>query len=109
MAYKVVEALYMEEGREQELGRFLDLVALGIVADLAVQQDDTRYLLQRGLEVVRETTRPGLGKLMQNSGVEAAHLNDEDIGFQLGPRLNAVNTAGPGHSGRGRDLLDEMW
>ena len=60
MAYKVVEALYMEEGREQELGRFLDLVALGIVADLAVQQDDTRYLLQRGLEVVRETTRPGL-------------------------------------------------
>ena len=46
---------------------------------------------------------------MQNSGVEAAHLNDEDIGFQLGPRLNAVNTAGPGHSGRGRDLLDEMW
>lgn len=90
VAYKVVEALYMEAGREQELDGFLDLVALGIVADLAVQQDDTRYLLQRGLEVIRETARPGLRKLMQNSGVDAAYVNDEDIGFQLGPRLNAV-------------------
>jgi single-stranded-DNA-specific exonuclease len=90
VAYKVVEALYKEAGREQELARFLDLVALGIVADLALQQDDTRYLLQRGLEVLRKTTRPGLRRLMQNSKVEAAYLNDEDIGFQLGPRLNAV-------------------
>ena len=90
VAYKVVEALYAKAGRDSELERYLDLVALGIVADLAIQQDDSRYLLQRGLEVLRKTERPGLQALMENSGVQAEFLNDEDISFQLGPRLNAV-------------------
>ena len=90
VAYKVVEALYTEAGRAQELEPFLDLVALGIVADLAVQEDDSRYLLQRGMRVLRSTERPGLQELMKNGGVEAEFLNDEDIGFQIGPRLNAV-------------------
>ena len=90
VAYKLVEALYAKAGREGELEPYLDLVALGIVADLAIQEDDSRYLLQRGLEVLRQTERPGLQALMENSGVQAEFLNDEDIGFQLGPRLNAV-------------------
>ena len=40
-------------GRAEEAESFLDLVALGIVADLALQTGDTRYLLQRGLRVLR--------------------------------------------------------
>jgi len=90
VAFKLVEFLYTEAGRAPELEQFLDLVALGIVADLAVQEDDSRYLLQRGLEVLRKTPRPGLQELMKSGRVEAEFLNDEDIGFQIGPRLNAV-------------------
>jgi len=90
VAYKLVEALYEEDGRGDELEAFLDLVALGIVADLAIQRGDARYLLQRGLEVLRQTERPGLLAIMAHGRVEAAFLNDEAIGFQLGPRLNAV-------------------
>ena len=90
VAYKVIEALYQRVGRAQELESFLDLVAVGIVADLASQVGDCRYLLQRGLEVLRETNRPGFLALMANAGLEAAWINDEQIGFQLGPRLNAV-------------------
>ena len=90
VAYKVIEALFALAGRGDELDECLDLVALGIVADMAMQVADTRYLLQRGLEVLRETTRPGLLALIDNAGVQQALINDEDIGFQLGPRLNAV-------------------
>ena len=90
VAYKIVEALYTEADRGDELEGFLDLVALGIVTDLALQKDDTRHLLQRGLDAIRKTSRPGLLHLIQISGVEPEFLNDEDIGFQLGPRLNAV-------------------
>ena len=90
VAYKVVEALFTRAGREAELEECLDLVAVGIVADLAVQRGDTRYLLQRGLEALRRTRRPGLLKLIHKAGIEQTLIHDEDIGFQLAPRLNAV-------------------
>lgn len=90
VAYKVIEALFTRAGRTAELESCLDLVAVGIVADLALQRWDTRYLLQRGLEVLRSTERPGFLALADNAGVKLDLLNDEDIGFQIGPRLNAV-------------------
>ncbi len=90
VAYKVIEALFTRAGRAAELEDCLDLVAVGIVADLALQRRDTRYLLQRGLEVLRSTERPGFLALADNAGVKVDLLNDEDIGFQIGPRLNAV-------------------
>ena len=90
VAYKVIEALFTRAGRAAELESCLDLVAVGIVADLALQQRDTRYLLQRGLAVLRSTQRRGFLALADNAGVDVDLLNDEDIGFQIGPRLNAV-------------------
>ena len=90
VAYKLIEELYARAGRLEAAHRFLDLTALGIVADLAHQRDDTRYLLQRGMEVLRSTPRPGLQAIMTNARMEPGFLNDESIGFQIGPRLNAV-------------------
>ncbi|HEY5596874.1 MAG TPA: DHH family phosphoesterase, partial [Candidatus Bipolaricaulota bacterium] len=65
VAYKLAEALYERAGRPGEAEKNLDLVALGIVADVAVQRGDTRYLLQRGLEALRRTQRVGLQALME--------------------------------------------
>ena len=90
VAYKLIEHLYAAAGRPREAAQFLDLVALGIVADVAVQTYDTRYLLQLGLEQLRAPQRLGLRVLMQVAGLQAEHLSAEDIGFQLGPRLNAA-------------------
>ncbi len=90
VAYKVAEALYARAGRPESATVLLDLVALGIVADVAVQTGDTRYLLQRGLQVLRETSRLGLQELMSLAKVTPGVLTEEDIGFGLGPRLNAV-------------------
>ncbi|MDZ4700961.1 MAG: single-stranded-DNA-specific exonuclease RecJ [Rhodothermales bacterium] len=90
VVFKVVEALFTRAGRADEVEAYLDLVALGIVADLATQVNDTRYLLQRGLSVLRRTERVGLKAIMERAGIQASVLTEEDIGFGIGPRLNAV-------------------
>ncbi len=90
VAYKLAEALYQRAGRPEAAHALLDLTALGIVADLANQTADTRYLLQRGLPVLRQTQRTGLQVMYELSGLQAAHLTEEHIGFVLGPRLNAL-------------------
>jgi single-stranded-DNA-specific exonuclease len=89
-AYKLAEELYNQAGRPEAAVQYLDLVALGIVADVAVQIGDTRYLLQRGLEALRHTERLGLRVMMEVAELDPAWLSEEHIGFVLGPRLNAL-------------------
>jgi single-stranded-DNA-specific exonuclease len=90
VAYKLVQQLYALAGRSGEEEDLLDLVALGIVADVAEQVHDARYLLQRGLAKLRATRRVGLLALMHISRVDPAALTADSIGFQLGPRMNAL-------------------
>ncbi len=90
VAYKLAEALYARAGRAGEAVKHLDLVALGIVADVAVQTDDTRYLLQRGLTRLRDTQRLGLQELIKLARINPARVSAEHIGFGLAPRLNAI-------------------
>ncbi|HYY35041.1 MAG TPA: DHH family phosphoesterase, partial [Candidatus Binatia bacterium] len=67
----------------------LDLVALGTVADIVPLRDENRVLVQRGAVEIARTSRIGLRKLMQVAGVRPPIL-PEDIGYRLGPRLNAA-------------------
>jgi single-stranded-DNA-specific exonuclease len=94
VAYKLVEYLYSQHGRAADLPHFLDLVALGIVADVAEQTRDTRYLLQIGLDRLRNSQRPGLQALIEVAQLAPESLTATDIGFQLGPRLNAAGRLG---------------
>jgi len=90
VAYKLAEALCQWAGKAGLADRHLDLVALGIVADIALQKGDTRYLLQRGLEALRKPQRLGLQVMMELAELDPAQLTEEHIGYVLGPRLNAV-------------------
>jgi single-stranded-DNA-specific exonuclease len=67
----------------------LDLVALGTVADIVPLVGENRLLVQRGAIEIAGTSRIGLKKLMQVAGVRPPVL-PEDIGYKLGPRLNAA-------------------
>ena len=86
VAYKLMEAL---SGRAAS-DNLLDLVALGIVADVMPQVDDTRYLLQRGLALLRENRRPGVKAILERADIAADELNEGHIGFGIAPRLNAL-------------------
>jgi len=90
VAYKLVQHVYALLGRTGLEEQFLDLVALGIVADVADQVHDARYLLQLGLERLRTTRRIGLLALMHIAGLRPETVDAESIGFQLGPRMNAL-------------------
>ncbi len=96
VAYLLLRELYHLSGgvSAEAAERHLDLVALGIVADVATQTGDTRYLLQRGMERLRRTERLGLQALMHIAKINPAHLNTDHIGFGLGPRLNALGRLG---------------
>jgi len=89
-AFKLAEVLYERAGRPEGAAQYLDLVALGAVADVAVQAGDVRYLIQRGLEALRHTTRTGLQALMEVAELNPGWLTEEHIGFVLSPRLNAL-------------------
>ena len=90
VAYKLAQRLFELAGRAGQENELLDLVALGIVADVAEQVHDARYLLQRGLEQLRTTRRAGLLALMNAARITPASLSADSIGFQLGPRMNAL-------------------
>ncbi len=94
VAYKLAQALYQDQGRPTAADDLLDLVALGIVADVARQTKDTRYLLQQGLIVLQQTPRPGLHALIENANLKTDHLTEEHISFWLAPRLNALGRLG---------------
>ncbi len=76
-----------------DLRTLLDLVALGTVADLVPLVGENRLLVRRGLRQLEATQWPGLRALMKRAVVRAP-LCSADIGFRLGPRLNAAGRLG---------------
>lgn len=88
VAYKLAEQIFSQFSEDPS--DLLDLVALGIVADVAPQTGDNRFLLQKGLDVLRKTSRPGLQAIYRQNNLDPAQINEEQIGFVIAPRLNAL-------------------
>ncbi len=103
VVYKLVEGLFERAGYQDKLAESLDLVALGIVADVVIQVGDVRYLLQRGLDVLKATKRPGLRALVDVAELHLAGMSEEHIAYQLAPRLNALGRLSDAN--RGVELL----
>lgn len=73
------------------LASYLDLVALGTVADLVPLDRNNRLLVSQGLRRMQNgRTRPGIESLCKLSGVDIKKIDEEKIGFQISPRLNAA-------------------
>ena len=88
-AFMFARALLDHLGVDYNPGAWLDLLSLGIVADCVPLKDDNRYWLKEALPALRQTRRPGLAALINAAGLNPGHLTEEDIAFQLAPRLNA--------------------
>ncbi len=104
IAYKIAEALFIDYRRRTTddstsstvngpssdfLNDLLDLVALGTVADLAPLVGENRVLVRKGLRQIRETKRQGLFSLANVAEINLQKITSGNIGFILGPRLNA--------------------
>jgi len=95
VAYKLAEAL-LARGHSPPLSShaLLDLVALGLIADVALLKGETRALVQRGIQVLRNTGRIGLQAIAELSGTPLESVTEETIGFSIAPRLNALGRLG---------------
>ena len=95
LAYKLAEALFNKAQNQAQLPgmqikEFLDLVALGTVADLVPLVGENRTLVRAGLERIHQPQRQGVLSLISVSGLNPKHVTAGDIAFMLGPRLNAA-------------------
>jgi single-stranded-DNA-specific exonuclease len=73
------------------LASLLDIVAVGTVADVVVLDKNNRILVHQGLQRIRAgKCRPGIKALVEVANRECAHLTSTDLGFVVGPRLNAA-------------------
>jgi single-stranded-DNA-specific exonuclease len=91
VAHKLAAALRSRSGAAGDGDeRDLDLVALATVADLVPLTGETRALVRAGLAEARRARRPGLRALMAVARVEPSRLDEGDLAFRLGPRINAA-------------------
>ena len=97
LVFKLVHALLKAQrdaghpvAQAIKLRDYLDLVAMGTVADLVPLLGENRILAKHGLSILERTARPGLLALMEVSGIDRSFgLQPVDISFRIGPRINA--------------------
>jgi single-stranded-DNA-specific exonuclease len=92
IAYKLAQALAqaMPERVTYDETDFLDLVAIGTVADLAPLLGENRILVAHGLDILNTANRPGVKSLAKVARLQPGQLSAESIAFGLGPRINAA-------------------
>ena len=82
---------WFSQRKEPNLAELLDLVALGTVADVVRLDDNNRILVDQGLRRIRARgARPGIDALFRVAGRDPSRVSTYDLGFVVGPRLNAA-------------------
>ncbi len=91
LAYQLACALFERmKNRPAPLQEFLDLVAIGTVADMAPLSGENRHLVRAGIESIRRPNRQGILSLLGVAKIAPSAATAETIGFTIGPRLNAA-------------------
>jgi single-stranded-DNA-specific exonuclease len=95
LALSLAAALRSALGRELDLRYWLDLVAIGTIADVAPLDGDNRALVRAGLRAISEAKRPGIRALLELAKLAGpSPITAEDVAFRLAPRLNAPGRLG---------------
>ena len=92
VAFKLASALCGDQ--EAVLEGYADMVCLGTVADVMPLTGENRVFVARGLEALKNTTRPGIAALMKLAGGDRCELTANSVGYTLAPRINAAGRMG---------------
>lgn len=94
VVFKLVQALIAKGEFELKSGWekwWLDMVGMATIADMVPLVGENRVFATYGLQVLRKSRRPGLQHLLRKAGANQRFLTEDDIGFTIGPRINAAS------------------
>jgi single-stranded-DNA-specific exonuclease len=90
VVFKLAHALLKQRPlADFDLKGVLDLVAVATISDIVPLVDENRLLVRHGLRLLEKSDRPGMQALLKTTGVQG-RISSADIGFRIGPRLNAA-------------------
>ena len=92
VAFKLASAICGSQ--HTVLENYADMVCLGTVADVMLLRGENRVFVERGLRALKNTHRPGLAALMEESGCDMQSLSASTVGYTLAPRINAAGRMG---------------
>jgi len=99
VTFKLAQALLRDRGGLEQAREFLDVVALGTIADVVPLVGENRVLARLGLESLNRKPRMGLKALMEVSGVSGRAVSSRQVAFVLAPRINAGGRMGNAEQG----------
>ena len=98
VAYKLIQAVFTRHGlipeRKSDLRHYLKLVAIGTISDVASLRGENRILVKQGLLELGRKHRPGLKSLLDVCRLTGKRVTEGDVGFRIGPRINAAGRMG---------------
>jgi single-stranded-DNA-specific exonuclease len=94
VVFKLIQGLFGEKGDTSFLPQYLRLVSIGTVADVAELKGENRLLVKIGLEELQRISNIGLKGLMAVCDLEEKKISVGDVGYRIGPRINAAGRMG---------------
>jgi len=94
VVFKLIQALFDREGKASSLSHYMKLVSIGTIADVAKLRGENRLFVKFGLRDLERVSNTGLLSLMEFCGLRGRRVSVGDIGFRIGPRINAAGRMG---------------
>jgi single-stranded-DNA-specific exonuclease len=94
VTFKLIQALLEKAGRPAGLPHYMKLVSIGTVADVAELKGENRLFVKLGLKGLQDVANPGLRSLLEACGLGKRTISEGDLGFRIGPRINAAGRMG---------------
>lgn len=101
VGFKLLQAYEQRHPSGFDIHRVLPLLAISIASDIVSMTDENRILAYYGLREINSHPSVGIAALMEVAGIEPGHLTEGDLGFKIGPRINAC-----GRLYTGRDAVE---
>ena len=90
VAFKLLQALPQSIGKEEQLDKLMDLVAMGTIADMSPLVGENRYLVKEGLKVLNASPRLGIKEAIIQAGLDSGSIDADSVSWTIAPRLNAA-------------------
>ena len=94
VVFKLVQALLEDAGKGASVPHYMKLVCIGTVADVAELKGENRIFVKHGLNGLQNVTNIGLRSLIEGCGLAGRKISEGDLGFRIGPRINAAGRMG---------------